>query len=125
MPSPDLEWQVVTSLLDVPSAQILAQRLIFEGVPARVISDPQLLGEGRYCEVQVPSELADRARWLLAESQFTDEELNFFATGELGTDNERRASYWNASSNRFERLRCRMQGGRKQCLERLRAVLLC
>jgi hypothetical protein len=88
MPSPDLEWQVVTSLLDVPSAQIPAQRLIFEGVPARVISDPQLLGDGRYCEVQVPSELADRARWLLAESQFTDEELNFFATGELGTDNE-------------------------------------
>jgi hypothetical protein len=84
----DQEWQTVASLSDVPSAQILAQRLIFEGVPARVMSDPQLLGEGRNCEVQVPSVLAHRARWVLAESQFTDEELNYFATGELGTDND-------------------------------------
>jgi hypothetical protein len=84
----DQEWQTVASLSDAPSAQILAQRLIFEGVPARVMSDPQLLGEGRNCEVQVPSALAHRARWVLAESQFTDEELNYFATGELGTDND-------------------------------------
>jgi hypothetical protein len=84
----ELEWQVVASLSDVPSAQILAQRLIFEGVPARVMSDANLLGEGRNCEVQVPSPLVHRAKLVLAESQFTDEELNYFATGELGTGNE-------------------------------------
>ena len=84
----ELEWQAVASLSDVPSAQILAQRFIFEGVPARVVADANLLGEGRNCEVQVPSPLVHRAKWLLAESQFTDEELNYLATGKLGTDCE-------------------------------------
>jgi hypothetical protein len=83
-----MNWQTVASLSDAPSAQILAQRLIFEGVPARVMSDPHLLGEGRNCDVQVPSPLVHRAKWLLAESQFTDEELNFLATGELGAGEE-------------------------------------
>jgi hypothetical protein len=36
----------------------------------------------------VPSPLVHRAKWLLAESQFTDEELNYLATGKLGTDCE-------------------------------------
>jgi hypothetical protein len=88
MAASDQEWQGVATLSDVPSAQVLAQRLIFEGVPARVMSDPQLLGEGRNCEVQVPGALAHRARWLLAAAQFTDEELNYLATGELGKNNE-------------------------------------
>jgi hypothetical protein len=84
----DQEWQAVASLSDIPGAQVLAQRLIFEGVPARVMSDPQLLGEGRNCEVQVPSVLAHRARWLMSQAQFTDAELTFLATGELdGGDN--------------------------------------
>lgn len=80
------KWQAVASLSDVPSAQVLAQRLIFEGVPARVMSDPQLLGEGRGCEVQVPSVLAHRARWVMSQAQFTDAELTFLATGKLGGD---------------------------------------
>jgi hypothetical protein len=91
MAASDQEWQAVASLSDVPSAQVLAQRLKFEGVPARVMSDPQLLGEGRSCEVQVPSVLAHRARWLMSQAQFTDAELAFLATGELesGDDAER------------------------------------
>jgi hypothetical protein len=84
MAASDHEWQAVASVSDVPSAQVLAQRLIFDGVPARVMSGPQLLGEGRICEVQVPSVLAHRARWLLSQAQFTDEELTFLATEELG-----------------------------------------
>jgi hypothetical protein len=91
MAAGDQEWQAVASLSDVPAAQVLAQRLIFEGVPARVMSDPQLLGEGRSCEVQVPSILACRARWLMSQAQFTDAELTFLATGELeGGDNAER-----------------------------------
>ena len=85
MATSELEWLTVASLSNAPSAHVLAQRLIFEGVPARVVEDSYLLGEGRNSEVQVPSPLVHRAKWLLAESQFTDEELNFFATGELGT----------------------------------------
>jgi len=83
MAANDQDWQTVASLSDVPSAQVLAQRLIFEGVSARVMSDPQLLGEGRNCEVQVPRVLAHRARWLMSQAQFTDAELTFLATGEL------------------------------------------
>jgi hypothetical protein len=87
MAATDQEWQAVASLSDVPSAQVLAQRLIFEGVPARVMSEPQLLGEGRNCEVQVPSVLAHRARWLISQAQFTDAELAFLATGVLDSRN--------------------------------------
>jgi hypothetical protein len=54
-----------------------------EGVPAEVVSDTPILGEVRPCEVRVPHELAHRARWLMAEAQFTDAELTFLATGKL------------------------------------------
>jgi hypothetical protein len=91
MAASDQEWQGVASVSDVPSAQVLAQRLIFEGIPARVMSGPQLLGEGRICEVQVPSVLVHRARWLMSQAQFTDAELTFLATGKLeGDDNAER-----------------------------------
>jgi hypothetical protein len=84
MASARQEWETVAFLTDVPVAEVLAQLLADEGVLSRVVSDPQLFGEGRNCEIQVPSDLAHRARWLLAQSQFTDAELNYLATGELG-----------------------------------------
>jgi hypothetical protein len=84
MVSSKQDWETVVYLTDVPVAEVLAQRLADEGVLSRVVSDPPLLGEGRNCAVQVPSELAHRARWLLAQAQFTDAELNYLATGELG-----------------------------------------
>lgn len=86
--APEQEWQTVASFSDVLSAHVVAERLIAEGVPARVISDSQLLGECRSCEVQAPRAIAHRARWLLAAAQFTDEELNYLATGELGSNDE-------------------------------------
>jgi hypothetical protein len=76
-------WEVIVSLSDLPSAHVLATRLEAEGVAALVTSDTQLLGEARACDVLVPSELAHRARWLLSQSEFTDEELNYLATGKL------------------------------------------
>jgi hypothetical protein len=85
MASSEHEWQTVACLSDLPGAHILAQRLESDGVAVRVISEPQLLGEGRNCEVQVPLSLARKAQWLLSQAQFTDDELTFLATGELGS----------------------------------------
>jgi len=77
------QWEAVASFSDLPSANVLAERLRGDGFPTIVISDSNLLGEARQCQVRVPAELARRARWLLAQSQFTDEELNYLATGKL------------------------------------------
>ena len=85
MPSASkLPWEVVASFSDVASAHAVAVLLRDEGVPAEVVSDTSLLGEARRCEIRVPTELAHRARWVMSEAQFTDSELTFLATGELG-----------------------------------------
>ena len=80
------QWETVASFSDVPSANVLAERLRGDGFPTIVISDSHLLGEARLCQVRVPVELARRARWSLAQSHFTDEELNYLATGQLSDD---------------------------------------
>jgi len=74
---------VVATFSDVASAHALAALFRAEGVPAKVVSDTSLLGEARGCEIQVPPELAHRARLLMSQAQFTDAELTFLATGEL------------------------------------------
>ena len=79
-------WDVVATVPDVQSAHVLLVLLRTEGVPAEVLSDTPLLGEARRCEIRVPSEMAHRARWLISGAQFTDAELTFLATGELGGD---------------------------------------
>jgi hypothetical protein len=76
----------VATFPDVPSAHVLVVLLRAEGVPAEIVSDTSLLGEARRCEIRVPSELARRARWLMAQAQITDAELTFLATGELDGD---------------------------------------
>jgi hypothetical protein len=87
-PTSILAWDVVATFFDVASAHAMAVLLRDEGVPAEVFSESSLLGQARQCEVRVPAELARRARWLMSQSQFTDAELTFLATGELdGTDN--------------------------------------
>jgi hypothetical protein len=84
----DTAWQVVATFADLASAHAIAALFRSEGVPAEVISDTSLLGEARHCEIRVPQELVHRARWLMSQAQFTDAELTFLATGELGgTDN--------------------------------------
>jgi len=54
-----------------------------EGVPARVESSNLVAGiESRY-RVLVPASLAHRAKWVLADSDLTDSELDYLATGKL------------------------------------------
>jgi hypothetical protein len=40
------------------------------------------------CDVEVPTEYAHRARWILQHCDFSDAELNFLATGEPLQDEE-------------------------------------
>lgn len=54
-----------------------------EGVPARVESSKLVAGiESQHC-VLVPASLAHRANWVLADSDLTDAELDYLATGKL------------------------------------------
>jgi len=84
----DLAWEVVATLPDVASAHVLATMIRDEGVPAIVVTDSSLLGEARRSEVRVPPGMARRAHWLVSQAQFTDAELTFLATGELGGDDK-------------------------------------
>jgi hypothetical protein len=80
----DLPWEVVATFPDVASAHVMATMLRGEGIPAMVVTDSSLLAEARRSDVQVPPALARRAHWLMSQAQFTDAELTFLATGELG-----------------------------------------
>lgn len=77
------DWQPFEIFSDRGSAEALAAVLHSEGVPARVESSELIAGiEARY-RVLVPSSLVHRARWVLADSDLTDSELDYLATGEL------------------------------------------
>ncbi|MEM6581624.1 MAG: hypothetical protein AAF699_10150, partial [Pseudomonadota bacterium] len=67
-------------------ADLAAEYLSREGVPADVRQGNLEGGVISNFEVWVSSELAHRARWVLANSEFEDEELDFLATGFIGDD---------------------------------------
>jgi hypothetical protein len=74
-------------LLEFPdraSAELVAAYLESEGVAAAIDCGSLLSGVQADFHLFVEASLAHRARWVLAQSDFTDSELNFLATGELG-----------------------------------------
>ena len=71
----DSEWRLLTTLSDLPSAQSLAEVLAAEGVVVRVMSDAGVLGQAAPSRIYVAAAQLHRARWLLAQGTFTDEEL--------------------------------------------------
>ncbi len=79
----ETEWRLLTTLPDVPSAQSLAQVLIDDGIAARVMSDASVLGQAAPSRIYVDATHLHRARWFMAQRQFTDDELAYLATGEL------------------------------------------
>ena len=79
------EWRLLTTLPDLPSAQSLADILIHDGVAARVMSDASVLGQAAPSKIYVDATHLHRARWFMAQRQFTDEELEFLATGDLAS----------------------------------------
>ena len=77
------EWQPCQTFSDRGSAEALAVVLDSEGVPARIESSKLVAGiETRHC-VLVPASLVHRAKWVLADTDLTDSELDYLATGKL------------------------------------------
>jgi hypothetical protein len=83
-------WDTAAVVSDTLSAQALIGRLASEGVPARLQSDTALLGAARQCRILVPTRLLNRAKYVLWEAQFTEEELASLATGELSGESPSR-----------------------------------
>ncbi len=68
-------WQEFAVYPDAASAHVVAERLRSEDVPVDVVIDQPVPGLLRSARLLVPEALLHRARWVLANSQFTDEEL--------------------------------------------------
>jgi hypothetical protein len=80
------KWEVLTTAPDLPSAHALVEILAAQGVTAHVVPDSTLLGQALPCRVMVDSAQVHRAKWVMSQSQFTDEELTFLATGVVSCD---------------------------------------
>ena len=82
----DSSWQLLTTLSDVPSATVFAQALAAENVGVRVVSDANVLGQAATCRIYVERVHLHRARWAMAQRNFSDEELTWLSIGELQAD---------------------------------------
>jgi hypothetical protein len=77
------QWQEFAAYADAASAEVAAGLLRSEGVPVNVASDEPMPGLIRGFRLMVPAEMLHRARWVVSNAAFTDEELAFFATARL------------------------------------------
>jgi hypothetical protein len=77
------EWERFQAFSDRGSAEALAAVLEAEGVPARIESSKLVAGIEAQHSVLVPASLVHRAKWVLADTDLTDSELDYLATGEL------------------------------------------
>jgi hypothetical protein len=75
-------WETAAVVADALSAQALLGRLASEGVPARVQNDTAVLGVVCPCRILVPTSMLGRARLVLWQTHFSDEELASLAIGE-------------------------------------------
>lgn len=83
-------WEILTVVADTLSAQALIGLLASEGIGTRVQADSELLGAARQCRILVPRRAILRARCLIWQTRFSDEELSALALGEaLGESHER------------------------------------
>ncbi len=80
------KWHVLTIAPDLPSAHALVANLMAQGITSHVVPDSTLLGQALPCRVVVDATLAHRARWVMEQGKFTDEELTFLATGFVSCD---------------------------------------
>jgi hypothetical protein len=82
-PMTHTRWRLLVCLSDVPSARILTDQLVAEGINPRVVTDAAVMGQAAPCRIFVDATEMYRARRLLTEEQLTESELTFLATGEL------------------------------------------
>lgn len=77
------EWKLFQTFSDRGSAEALVAVLGSEGVPARVESSKLVAGIEARHGVLVPVSLLHRAKWVLADSDLSESELDYLATGKL------------------------------------------
>ncbi|HTX06702.1 MAG TPA: hypothetical protein VMD06_12835 [Steroidobacteraceae bacterium] len=80
------DWDVAAVVADTLSAEALIGLFASEGVPARLQSDTALLGAARQCRILVPRDMIQRARCVLWQTRFSDEELAMLAEQTVGAD---------------------------------------
>jgi hypothetical protein len=84
----DATWTSVVTYANRISAEAIVGLLSGENVPCRIDSNDDPPGLGSFFSVVVPAQLLHRARWVLMQSQVSERELTFLATGELSTDSQ-------------------------------------
>ena len=78
------QWQEFAVYSDAASAEVAAGLLRSEGVPVNVASDEPMPGLIQGFRLMVPAEMMHRARWVVSNAAFTDEELAFIRNRSLG-----------------------------------------
>ena len=78
------ESKTVVCMFDAKAAGALVVLFQDEMIPAEVIA----YGAPLRWEIQVPPEFLERALRLYEQSNFSDAELTYLATGALGNDND-------------------------------------
>lgn len=82
-------WQQFAVYSDAASAEVAAGLLRSEGVPVNVASDEPMPGLIHGFRLMVPADMLHRARWVVANADFSEEELAFFATSRLDSGESR------------------------------------
>ncbi len=85
---PNLPAVVIAEFADRGSADAISALLRSEGVHASIEPSGLLIGLSASYKVLVSKSVAHRARWILQESEFSDGELTFLATGKLSGPDE-------------------------------------
>jgi hypothetical protein len=80
---PSDDWSVVETFGDPISAEALVGLLESEKLPCRFASNEVIRGLSSGFSVLVPTELQRKAQWIRAQAPVSEEELTYFATGEL------------------------------------------
>jgi len=83
------DWQLLTTLSDVPSASVYAQALAAESVGVRVVTDANVLGQAAPCRIYVERAHLHRARWAMAQRDFSEDELTVLSTAEPAAEGVR------------------------------------
>ena len=80
-----MDWELFKTVDDRGTAEMLAELFKSNDIPTRIDYGALQAGiDG--VRVYVPAELAHRARWILTDQGFSDEELSYLATGKLPDD---------------------------------------
>lgn len=82
----EAKLQLLTTAPNIPAAQVIAGLLRGQGVECRIDSGSSLLGEAQLCAIMVEAAALRRAKAVLADATFTDQELDFLATGHVSCE---------------------------------------